>query len=129
MNRTAKYLTKKFDEPVIGDSMILYKAVYQLSSGRLVSRRDRHYDDYEYKLGVVAKPRFACAPANHGVCDSGIHVGSMEFAKRWGSDLDLRLGAKVVILACQVRIKDMVIAGYDGKVRCKEVLPLGIVQS
>lgn len=127
MNKSAKYLTNKFGSPVIGDSMILYKAVYLMPSGKLRGSWD---GTYEYKIGQKALPRNPCASSTRGVCSSGMHAGSMQFAKNWASGCYVPRGSKkkIVILACQVRIADMVAVGTDGKVRCKQILPLGIVQ-
>lgn len=130
MKKTPSYLTTKFGSPVIGGSMILYKAIFQGPKGNLFSQRERWHVPFPYKLGVIAKPVKAPAPATYGVCESGIHVGSMRFAKDWARYLNSSrpLDAKIVILACQVNISDMIVDGHDGKVRCKKVLPLGIVR-
>lgn len=127
MNRTAKYLSKKFGSPVIGDSIILYKAVWQMPSGKLTGSWDT---TYEYKIGQIAKPRYSYDPAGYGVCASGMHVGSMKFAQDWRKGEYIPRGSKKksVILACQVRIADMITCGDDSKVRCKQILPIGIVQ-
>lgn len=125
MIKSAKYLTSHFSAPVIGDSMILYKSVIQKRSGKLFSDWDRHF---QYTLGKVAKPRWEVAHSGCGVCASGVHVGSLDFAKRFGSHIHCERGEKVVILACQVKIEDMVATDSSHKVRCKAILPLGIVQ-
>ena len=128
MNRTAKYPTKKFGAPVIGDSMILYKAVWLTPNGKLFGSWD---STYEYKIGKAAKPMNGwCAPARSGVCASGMHVGSMDFAQQWRKNeyVPPRTKNKLVILACQVKVADMVATDLGAKVRCKEILPIGIVQ-
>jgi hypothetical protein len=135
--KNIKFLETRFHSPVIGDSIILYKAVYKQGRSKTKFRSmyaNLDYNPYIYEIGKEATPNQKADPAVYGTCASGMHAGSLSFARAF--NMRRRDGDIATILACLVKVSDIICYEkqpfekqpfYGYKLRAKKLLPLGEV--
>lgn len=113
-------------DTVIGNLQELHDDIENLATESGLSFVPSHKGKHgmDIKLGVpVTMPREQCDSNINNECSYGLHIGSFQYIKSFGSNMD-------TILACLVNPMDIVaLPNYDNsKIRCCRYFPYAIIE-